>query len=361
MNKWFERVVSVSSTDPDIRRRGRVLIILALGITAVTLSFMPVIMTTSQQASSIITILIGAVTFLGAAYLGRIGQVSAGSYLVITVAIVAVLISIVIDTSTPITPFYLVLAILIAGVLLPPTQIWWVLLVCVVGIGIAFSQLPPELRDHPLWAQSLRGAPLILVMAALIVFLSSRSTSVALHEAREARAEAEAAIRGLAESNATLEARVVERTAELTSVLDQQQAITRQLEASLGAQRDMNQVIAELSVPIIPITSDSLVVPLVGAIDSGRAGQLLDDLLTAIESTHARTIILDVTGVAVVDTQVAGALLQAAAAARLMGAETMLVGIRPEVAQTLVGLGVDLDTLHTAASLQDGLAQLRRL
>ncbi len=108
--------------------------------------------------------------------------------------------------------------------------------------------------------------------------------------------------------------------------------------------------------PIIPVTRDALVVPLVGAIDSSRAGQLLDDLLTMIERMRARTIFLDVTGVAIVDTQVAASLLQIAAAARLMGAEAVLVGIRPEVAQTLVGLGVDLETIHTVASLQEGLA-----
>jgi anti-anti-sigma regulatory factor len=279
---------------------------------------------------------------------------------VIGVGILAVLSTIYIDRSTPNTPLFLVLAILLAGVLLPPVHIWSVLVICVIGLALVFGLLPPELRDSPLWGLSLRATPLLLLMASVIMFISGRSVSAALEAARAARAEAEAASNSLAEINATLESRVAERTAELSQVLAEQQTITRRLEESLSAQRDMNHVIAELSVPIIPITQDALVVPLVGAIDSVRAGQLLDSLLGEIERLHARAIILDVTGVAVVDTQVAAALLQVAAAARLMGAATVLVGIRPEVAQTLVGLGVDLDALHTAASLQDGLAFVGR-
>jgi anti-anti-sigma factor len=289
------------------------------------------------------------VIFLGGAYLGRSGRVVLGSYLVIGVTTLAILSSIYTDRSTPSTPMYLVLSILLAGVLLPPTQIWSVLATCVVGALLVYYQLPAELRDNPMWSQSLLGTPLILLMTSVIMFISARSIRAAI-------GEADAASRGLAESNTTLEQRVAERTAELTRVLEQQQLIGRQLEQSLSAQRDMNQVISDISVPIIPITEDALVVPLVGAIDSARAGQLLDDLLGMIERLRTRTIILDVTGVAVIDTQVAASLLRVSAAARLMGAETVLVGIRPEVAQTLVGLGVDLDTIHTAASLQDGLA-----
>jgi anti-anti-sigma regulatory factor len=304
---------------------------------------------------------VACVIFLGAAYLGRIGRVTIGSYLVIGITSLAILASIYTERSTPSTPFYLLLPILLAGVLLPAVQIWSVLVICLVGTALVFGLLPPELRDNPMWAQTMRGVPLVLIMTSLIMFISSRSTSVALEEARAARADAEAASAGLAESNASLEGRVTARTTELSRALEEQQLIAHRLEESLAAQSDMNRLIGELSVPIIPITKDALIVPLVGAIDSARAGQLLDDLLGMIERSHARLIILDVTGVAIVDTQVAASLLRISAAARLMGAETVLVGIRPEVAQTLVGLGVDLDSIHTAASLQDGLAFIQRV
>ncbi len=95
--------------------------------------------------------------------------------------------------------------------------------------------------------------------------------------------------------------------------------------------------------------------PLIGAIDSARADQLVPALLTAIEQHHATTVLLDVTGVPLIDTQVARVLLAAADATRLLGAEPILVGIRPELAQVIVGLGLDLSSLATQADLESGV------
>jgi anti-anti-sigma factor len=96
--------------------------------------------------------------------------------------------------------------------------------------------------------------------------------------------------------------------------------------------------------------------PLIGSIDSEQAAVLLHALLTAIEHHSARSIIIDVTGVPLIDTQVARVLLQAADAARLLGARTILAGLRPELAQTIVGLGVDLTRLCTRADLQSAVS-----
>ncbi|MFL5801548.1 MAG: PAS domain S-box protein [Roseiflexaceae bacterium] len=114
--------------------------------------------------------------------------------------------------------------------------------------------------------------------------------------------------------------------------------------------------LAELSTPLIPISDAVLVMPLIGAIDSQRAQQVLQALLQGIERSRARVAILDITGVPVVDTQVAGTLIAAARGVRLLGAQIVLTGIRPEVAQTLVGLGVDLDEIVACGSLQSGIA-----
>jgi PAS domain S-box-containing protein len=114
--------------------------------------------------------------------------------------------------------------------------------------------------------------------------------------------------------------------------------------------------LAELSTPLIPISDHVVVMPLIGAIDSDRAGQVLETLLHGIERSQARVAILDITGVPLVDTQVAKSLLTAAQAVRLLGARVVLTGIRPEVAQTLVGLGVDLGGIVTHSTLQSGIA-----
>lgn len=113
--------------------------------------------------------------------------------------------------------------------------------------------------------------------------------------------------------------------------------------------------IRELSTPIIPLHTGVMALPLVGTIDSARAGQILETLLTGISEQQADVVIIDITGVPVVDTAVANYLLQAAQAARLLGAQVVLVGISAEVAQTIVQVGADLSTITTRATLQDGI------
>lgn len=115
-------------------------------------------------------------------------------------------------------------------------------------------------------------------------------------------------------------------------------------------------ILEELSTPLLPISDHVVVMPLIGAVDSRRAEQVVSSLLHGVQSHQARIAILDITGVLVVDTSVAQALIQAADAVRLLGAEVVLTGIRPEVAQTLVGLGVQALGMETRSSLQSGIA-----
>jgi rsbT co-antagonist protein RsbR len=111
----------------------------------------------------------------------------------------------------------------------------------------------------------------------------------------------------------------------------------------------------ELNTPLIPLADDVVVMPLIGSIDSARASQVMETLLDGVNTHRARLAILDITGLPVVDSQVANALLQAAQAAKLLGAEVLLTGIGPEVAQTLVGIGADLSGLRTPGTLQAGI------
>lgn len=358
MQAWGDRITAVRSSDEEIRRRGQMLIIIAIDMALLALAFVPVLLATTRSVPAMVTVVVGAIIFVGVALLGRAGRVTAGAYLLIGVTLAAITGSIVSEGGSSNTPFYMILPVLFAGVLLPPRHIWVVLALAIAGIVGAAGLLPAEQRADPAWSQAILGAPMLLLLVALITYLSARGMLRALAAARQARAEAETAGQTLAASNTQLEARVEERTAALRQIAEEQRSVAAQLQASLEAQQQLNRVIADLSVPIIPISDDALVVPLVGNIDSARAEQLLSAVLAAVETVGARTIVLDVTGVAVVDTQVAAALLRVASAARLMGAEALLVGIRPEVAQALVHLGVDLGGLRTASTLQDGLATI---
>ena len=119
--------------------------------------------------------------------------------------------------------------------------------------------------------------------------------------------------------------------------------------------RAQESQIRELSTPIIPIHTGVLVLPLVGAIDSHRASQVMETLLTGISEQQADVVIIDITGVPVVDTGVGNYLIQAARAAQLLGSRVVLVGISAEVAQTMVQLGVELAGIVTRANLQGGI------
>ncbi len=122
------------------------------------------------------------------------------------------------------------------------------------------------------------------------------------------------------------------------------------------------QSLRELSTPLIPISDTAVVLPLIGAIDSMRAQQIMETLLEGVVSQRATIAILDITGVQVVDTRVASALIQAAQAVKLLGAQVVLTGIRPDVAQTLVHLGADLSGMVTLGTLQSGIGYaLRRV
>jgi PAS domain S-box-containing protein len=113
----------------------------------------------------------------------------------------------------------------------------------------------------------------------------------------------------------------------------------------------------ELSTPLIPLSHTVVLMPLIGSIDSGRAQLVMETLLEGIAAHQADTAILDITGVSVVDTQVANALIQAAQAVRLLGAQVVLTGIGPTMAQTLVHLGADLRSIVTRGSLQSAIVE----
>ncbi|MDI1478311.1 PAS domain S-box protein [Polyangium sp. y55x31] len=116
------------------------------------------------------------------------------------------------------------------------------------------------------------------------------------------------------------------------------------------------QALRELSAPLIPIADDVLAMPLVGRIDEKRAQLVLETLLEGVVRMAAETVLLDVTGITTVDTQVAEALVRTAHAVKLIGAKAVFTGIQPHVAQTLITMGIDVHGVITVRSLKDGIA-----
>jgi rsbT co-antagonist protein RsbR len=125
--------------------------------------------------------------------------------------------------------------------------------------------------------------------------------------------------------------------------------------ANLEAIGRHQAAIRELSTPVIRVHERILLLPLIGAIDSIRAQQVMDTVLLRIVEEKAKCIIIDIAGVPVVDTKVADNLVKTTASVRLLGAETVLTGISAQVARTIIQLGVDISSMHTLSSLSEGI------
>jgi rsbT co-antagonist protein RsbR len=125
--------------------------------------------------------------------------------------------------------------------------------------------------------------------------------------------------------------------------------------------REQQEAIRELSTPVLQVRERLLISPIVGMLDAQRARQLTEQLLGAIQSSRAKVVVIDITGVATIDRTVANHLVQAVESARLMGAGAIITGVSSRIAQTLVDLGVDLSMMNTVGDLQGGLEEAERL
>ncbi|WP_246610819.1 STAS domain-containing protein [Nonomuraea rhizosphaerae] len=123
---------------------------------------------------------------------------------------------------------------------------------------------------------------------------------------------------------------------------------------------DQAEQLLELSTPVVKLWEGIVAVPLVGTLDSARTQVVMEKLLQTLVDTGAEHAVIDITGVPAVDTQVAQHLLKAVVAARLMGAECVISGIRPQIAHTIVTLGIEFGDIVTKASLADALAHALR-
>jgi rsbT co-antagonist protein RsbR len=145
-----------------------------------------------------------------------------------------------------------------------------------------------------------------------------------------------------------------------TELLDSLALLTT--EASITAREELitrqQQELMELSTPVVKLWDGILALPIIGTLDSARTQVVMENLLQTVVATNSRFAIIDITGVPTVDTLVAQHLLKTITAARLMGAECIISGVRPQIAQTIVHLGINLEDVMTRANLSDafGLA-----
>lgn len=124
--------------------------------------------------------------------------------------------------------------------------------------------------------------------------------------------------------------------------------------------REQQEAIRELSTPVLPVRERLLILPIIGLVDPLRARQLTEQLLRGIRLNRARVVVMDITGVPAMDATVANHLVLTVEAARLLGATVIVTGLSPELAQTLVNIGVDLSKMNTVGDLQGGIEEAER-
>ncbi|PMP79187.1 MAG: anti-anti-sigma factor [Roseiflexus castenholzii] len=351
MRSWINTVMTTRATDPDVQRRALIVMQLIIMMLVANVLF-AILAIVSPDGGSVLIPVASSALFIGAYALAQRGYASVAAWIVVGAFLSGALFAAAnLDPERSVNVGYFLTAlIVIASLSLTPPQLWLV----TGGFLLTLTTAHPDLWNLPDARHNVLNSSVLLVVVGLVSYIGARIAQRTIREAQQARQMAEQAQHELARANADLEERIAERTSELSRTLAAQQALTEELRRSLAAQQELSQLILDLSLPVIPVRDGTVVVPLSGAIDSARAAKLTESVLKTIEQRNVDTVILDITGVPIVDTQVAQALVRTASAARLMGSETILVGIRPEVAQTLIGLGIHLG-LRTAATLQEGL------
>jgi len=158
--------------------------------------------------------------------------------------------------------------------------------------------------------------------------------------------------------------------AALVQVLDAYEPAANRIATTVGVGfvqereriiRQQQEAIRELSTPVLPVRERLLILPIIGVIDPQRARQLTEQLLLGIRSNRAKVVVMDITGVPTIDVKVANHLVQTVEAARLLGATVVVTGLSPEIAQTLVTIGVDLGKMNTVGDLQGGIEEAERV
>jgi len=354
MGRWREQAFSQLEAEELERRLGLFRRLLWVQVGGILLLMLTVLIDGRRALLYMsIGLALGAATlllsFVGY-WLARKGRFNLGTYLFVIGPLLAVGYFIAFYGTLGAVPALYVWPVMVVAILLEPAHSFGVAAftsLALVGLTLAevYQALPLPLLNPAMYDYWHRPSDRVVLLGALtgavdlvlvynatayLLWMASRSLLQAVRRSREQAAE----LQGFQER---LEQSVAEQSRAMAD-----------LQSSL-------EVIREMGNPVLPIFQGVILVPLIGAMDSARADQTMDAILHGVTRHRARAVILDITGIPAVDSSVANALVQTARGVRLLGATPILVGVRAEVAQTIVELGVDLTGIATQASLQEGL------
>lgn len=327
---------AIHTTDSDIQARGQLLKGLALCLGLGALLDIPLLLTDPHGSlrlvlAAICIVLMSILTF----GLAHRGSVTLGSWLLSgTVFLVLPFAVAPHDLFTrPVTLTFL-FPMLIAGIINGARG------------PVIFGTLTLVLFISLLISRQVQFSPWELVAIVLIAVLTGM-IGLVIHTLERARDIA----RGQAQAAQEAQAAIIARQSDLR-IANAELTDANEKMARLIA------VIHDLETPVIPLMDGVLVAPLVGSIDAQRAERLLITVLDAVSHTHAHTLLVDLTGVPLIDTAVTQQLHNLAIGVRLLGAAVIVTGISPAIAQSMVHLGVDFDTITTMGRLEDGVQHI---
>ncbi|HYF65817.1 MAG TPA: STAS domain-containing protein [Herpetosiphonaceae bacterium] len=217
-----------------------------------------------------------------------------------------------------------------------------------------FLGTPAGFSDPPRWITVSLVIVGIVSGTALIILLLwqfSQRLQEIVGQLRQSNA-------ALERERGQLERQVVERTADLSATVETIKEREADLARTLDQLHANQQTLRAVSAPIIPVLPGVIIAPLIGEIDAERTAVIAEHVLQAVQHERARYVILDMTGIPFVDDAIAQSILNMTAAVRLLGAQVLLAGIRPEVAQTMVARSLDLTGTRSYANLREAVRVL---
>lgn len=353
------RLIRVHHTDEDVQRRGANIILMAAGLQIMALLLTIYVGFVGRLSPQVlIPVAISLIVQTIVIVLARRGSVDLAGGILVGMAIVGLTSTAIFNNDPLVIPMFLLTPLLMAAAALRPIWIIVALVGVLAGMGLIYTMPLPVPISESIAALRLAifvVSGLIIMFAALISILISVGHTQLQRRLYDEVKRADQAKAELQILNEELDLRVQMQTETLLQKLQELEQQTLRQDQLLKEIAGQRAVIRELSLPILPVGREVLVAPLVGTLDQERMQQLQSKVLKQVERMRARLLILDVTGVPMIDAHVAWGLMDLFQGLRLLGANAGLVGVRPEVAQTIVVLGVHLRDVEVFSDLGSAL------
>ncbi|OAN47242.1 hypothetical protein A6A03_00410 [Chloroflexus islandicus] len=315
----------------------------------------PLVLIQPDPIPQLVANLIGlgfVVAIVAVARVGLVNQATIGLIIVLVVSFAVIPFG---TSQIGLVPIFAVVAVITAAVIGEEKHVVFAAIMGIAGMVGQWFGVASRPQVAPSAGEIVVVGVLLTVICGLIAGIGTRSVRRAIELATAAQSRAEQLAQQLAQANQALEDRVAERTAALQAALAESEQRQAALAAALAENERQRREIRALSVPILAVRDDMLVMPLIGALDGERLALAQQRALQAIEQSRAQSLLVDVTGVPFLDQAAADGLIALARSVRLLGARLTLIGVSPEVAQTIVGLGIALGDIRVARDLRDAV------